>query len=76
MEVSDQRHIRAALPRTQNPGSNWIVRLTGPKDSLDVFEKRKFSSFYHDSNPGPSNALFGLYTDRAITVVEDIKFSV
>ena len=44
--------------------------LMGPKASLDMSERRKLTSSYHDSNLGPSNPLPGPHNDCAITVVD------
>jgi hypothetical protein len=45
---------RSHYPRGRNPGVHWIEGWKGPRDSLDVLEKRKISCSYRDSSPGPS----------------------
>lgn len=45
--------------------TEYRVRM-GPRASLDVLEKKKFSCFYWDSNPTSSSPLPIQYTDHAI----------
>jgi hypothetical protein len=48
LETSDQLHAPAALSQGKNPGSHWIGGWVGPRDGLDVLEKRIISYPYRD----------------------------
>lgn len=48
-----------------NPGIDSTRSWAGPRVGLNVLEKRKFSSTYRDSNPGPSSHSHNRYTDQA-----------
>jgi hypothetical protein len=50
MEVSDQLHAPAALPRERDPGTLCIGGWVGPRAVLDVVVKRKIPSLRRESN--------------------------
>jgi hypothetical protein len=56
MEVSDQRHVPAALPRVeQNPGTLQIGSWVGHRPELEVLDKRKLSVLCRYSKIGLSS---------------------
>jgi hypothetical protein len=51
MEVSDQLHAPAALPRRERaPSTHWIGGWVGPRAVLDAVVKRKIPSSRRESN--------------------------
>jgi hypothetical protein len=55
MEVSGYLHTLAASAPGKNPGTQRAASRMGPRDGLDIYEKRKASCLYWDLNPGLSS---------------------
>jgi hypothetical protein len=52
MEVSHQLHTPAALPPKETAiSTHYIDGWVGPKDGLDIMEKRKISWTYKELKP-------------------------
>jgi len=64
MEVSDQLHAPAALPRRKSLGYPFMGGWVAPEPVWTQWRREKYSSPYHEWNPGhPACSLVAIVTE-------------